>query len=156
MEKSGLWRWRVTPYGARAIPGLSWRTVKSDSFDLAPLLSRLKQIVAGMFRPGMLDPDKIADDQPLCGSSPELDSLDALELAICVEEEFGIAIRNENDSRSAFISIASLAGFIRTHGPADAASPRVPAADPMPLIRRQGEREPRAPNQRHHAGAWFR
>jgi acyl carrier protein len=151
-----LWRLRVTPYGARSILGLSWRTVKDDSFDLAPLLSRLKQIVAGTFRPGMLDPDKISDDQPLCGSSPELDSLDALDLAICVEEEFGIAIRNESDSRSAFISIASLAGFIRARLPADASSPRITAAVPAPAIGRQGGREPRTPDRRHHAGKRFR
>ena len=104
----------------------------------------------------MLDPDKIADDKPLCGSGPELESLDALELAICVEEEFGIAIRNENDSRSAFINIASLAGFIRARGLADAAIFHIPAAVPAPVTGRQGDREPRTPDQRNHARKWFR
>jgi len=130
--------------------------VKNDRFDRAPLLSRLKHIVARLFRPEMLDPDKIVDYQPLNGASTELDSLDALELAICVEEEFGIAIRNENESRSAFISIASLAGFIRAGRPADAAGAPISVDVQTPVIHRQGDSDLRASDQRHHAGAWLR
>jgi acyl carrier protein len=130
--------------------------VKTQSFDRAPLLSRLKHLVARLFRPEVLDPDKIADDQPLGGASPMLDSLDTLELAICVEEEFGIAIRNENESRSAFVSIASLAGFIRAHGPEAVASPPISVNARTPVIQGQGDSDSRALNQRHHARAWFR
>ena len=60
----------------------------------------------------MIDPGGIANDEPLMGGSLCPDSLDALELAICVEEEFGIAICGGKESSSAFTTIANLAKFI--------------------------------------------
>jgi acyl carrier protein len=65
-----------------------------------------------MFRLDIQVPDSIADDTPFTGGTLDLDSLDMLELAICVEEEFGIAIRSGEEARIAFGSVASLAGFI--------------------------------------------
>jgi acyl carrier protein len=88
------------------------RRVKNRRLDQSLLLSQLKYLVADMFRLDILEPDKIADDEPLIGNSLCLDSLDVLELAICVEEEFGIAIRSGEESHSVFTSIASLADFI--------------------------------------------
>lgn len=91
------------------------RRVKNRCLDQDLLLSQLKYLIVDMFRLDILEPDKIADDQPLIGGSLCLDSLDALELAICVEEEFGIAIRSGEESHSVFTSIASLADFIHAH-----------------------------------------
>jgi len=78
-----------------------------------PLRSRLKHLVADLFRLDLPDPETIADEEALIGSKLGLDSLDALQLAISVEEEFGITIANNHESGSAFASIASLAAFIR-------------------------------------------
>jgi acyl carrier protein len=74
---------------------------------------RLKYLVAGMFRPDILEPERIADDEPLFGASFCLDSRDLLELALCVEEEFGVAIRGGTESLSDFASIASLTDSIQ-------------------------------------------
>ena len=76
------------------------------------LLSHLRNLVARILRLDVLDPDSIAADEPLMGSSLCLDSLDELELAICVEEEFGVAICGEKESHRVFTSIANLADFI--------------------------------------------
>ena len=81
--------------------------------DLLP--SRLKHLVADLFRPDISEPDTISDRAPLIGGSLGLDSLDALELALCVEEEFGLALYSPEDSQRAFSSISSLAVFIHTH-----------------------------------------
>lgn len=86
--------------------------VKYRSPDQVLLLSQLKGFIAEMFRPDILLPDSIEDDAPLIGGTYDLDSFDMLELAICIEEEFGIAIHGEEESRIAFGSIASLARFI--------------------------------------------
>lgn len=94
------------------------RRVKNRCLDQVLLLSQLKYLVADMFRLDILEPDKIADNEPLIGGSLCLDSLDALELAICVEEEFGIAIRSGEESHSVFTSIASLANFIHARAQA--------------------------------------
>ena len=76
------------------------------------LPSRLKHLIAGLFRLNLAEPDKIPDDEPLIGGRLGLDSLDALELAMRVEEEFGITIHSQEESLRAFASIASLADFI--------------------------------------------
>ena len=81
--------------------------------DLLP--SRLKHLVADLFRPDISEPDTISDRAPLIGGNLGLDSLDALELALCVEEEFGLALYSPEDSQRAFSSISSLAVFIHTH-----------------------------------------
>lgn len=79
------------------------------------LPSRLKHLVAALFRPDISDPESISDRVPLIGGNLGLDSLDALELALCVEEEFGLALYSPADSQRAFSSISSLAVFIQTH-----------------------------------------
>ena len=81
--------------------------------DLLP--SRLKHLVADLFRPDITEPDTISDRAPLIGGNLGLDSSDALELALCVEEEFGLALYSPEDSLRAFSSISSLAVFIHTH-----------------------------------------
>jgi acyl carrier protein len=89
--------------------------VRNRCHDQNLLLSQLKWLIAGMFRPDILEPDKIVAAQPLIGDSLCLDSLDVLELAICIEEEFGVAIPSGEESHSAFTSIDSLADFIHAH-----------------------------------------
>ncbi len=60
-----------------------------------------------------LDVDEIADDSPLFGSGLGLDSVDALEVAISVETEFGVAITDED--LHAFRSINTVLDFIEHH-----------------------------------------
>ena len=43
-----------------------------------------------------VDPAKIGDDQPLFGRGLELDSIDTLELAMAVEEMFGVTITDDD------------------------------------------------------------
>lgn len=57
-----------------------------------------------------VDADWITDDQPLIGRGLELDSVDALELVVGTESEFGVAITD--DRMDVFGSINRLADFI--------------------------------------------
>jgi acyl carrier protein len=90
------------------------RDVRHRNCDQALQLSHLKRFMAEMFRADILVPDDIADDEPLTGTTFDLDSLDMRELAICVEEEFGIAISCAEESRIICGSVSNLADFI--HG----------------------------------------
>jgi acyl carrier protein len=56
----------------------------------------------------------IADDVPLFGDGLGLDSLDALQLAMAVEERFGVAVPEGEAGRAAFASVSALAEFIRS------------------------------------------
>jgi acyl carrier protein len=102
--------------------------MKNRSLDHHLLLSQLKHLVADMFRLDIIEPDMIDDDEALIGGILDCDSLDAVEFAICVEEEFGIAIRRGEESNRAFASIASLADFIHSHTLTRHARALLPAA----------------------------
>src|SRR5208283_3915855 len=91
------------------------------SLDQALLLLVLKRLAVDLFRPEVLVPEDIEDDAPLNCGAFDLDSLDMLELAFCVEEGVGISIRCEGAPHSAFGSIASLADFIRAQARAEEA-----------------------------------
>jgi acyl carrier protein len=60
---------------------------------------------------------EISDDAPIFGHTPEgaglgLDSIDALELVVLVEERFNVTIPDEDAGKRAFASVAALADFI--------------------------------------------
>ena len=59
-------------------------------------------------------PEDLADDEPLIGSGLNLDSIDALELVVTLEKEFGIKISSSEESRQALASVAHLAEYIRS------------------------------------------
>lgn len=80
-----------------------------------PLNERLKQIIVDTLRLEDIRPEQIADDAPLIGSGLALDSIDALELVVHLEKEFGMKITSSEESRLALASVNSLAAFIRSH-----------------------------------------
>jgi len=82
-----------------------------------PLMSQLKQILVTRLKLAR-DPESIGDAEPLFG--PEglgLDSIDALELVLAVEQELGIQVGNEEIATEALESIERLAGFLREKRP---------------------------------------
>lgn len=89
-----------------------------------PLVSRLKRLIAKLFSLDIPEPDSISAHSPLIGGDLGLDSFDAVELAICIEEEFGLNLHGRDDSYRAFISISSMADFIRSHTQTDPAAQR--------------------------------
>ncbi|MBI2570569.1 MAG: acyl carrier protein [Candidatus Schekmanbacteria bacterium] len=59
-----------------------------------------------------MTPDRIDDDAPLFGTGLGLDSIDALELVVGIEEAFGVEIGDEQVGKEAFASVSSLVSFI--------------------------------------------
>jgi acyl carrier protein len=58
--------------------------------------------------------EDIADDEPLFGGRLGLDSLDALELAVALEQRFGVAIPEGDEGRKIFESVASITRYVET------------------------------------------
>jgi acyl carrier protein len=56
---------------------------------------------------------EIDDDAPLFGEGLGLDSIDALELVVGIERQFGIRIADAEMGRKAFASVNALAAFVR-------------------------------------------
>ena len=59
-----------------------------------------------------ITPEQIEDDAPLFGTGLGLDSIDALELVVLLEKEYGIVIKDIEEGRPAFRSVKTLADFI--------------------------------------------
>jgi len=73
------------------------------------VLERLKKIlIERLSLP--LEPDEIAEDSTLFGLGLGLDSVDALEIVVGVEQEFDVSITDED--MQAFRSINSIVDFI--------------------------------------------
>ncbi len=87
------------------------------------LNTRLKHLLIETLRLEDVAPESINDDEPLIGEGLSLDSIDALELVVKLEKEFGIKIASSEESRRALASINHLAAFIRER----AAPDRLPA-----------------------------
>lgn len=77
------------------------------------LNDELKQLVVTALRIEDFDPQEIKDEDPLFGDEGlGLDSVDALELVVHIEQQYGIQIEDEEVGRKAFASITALAKFI--------------------------------------------
>lgn len=91
----------------------------ADPGSPADLRAALKQLlVAELALPGR-DPATIADDAPLFtrqSGGLGLDSLDALQIAMLVEERFAVRVPEGDEARPIFASIATLADFIAGAG----------------------------------------
>ncbi|MEO6486742.1 MAG: phosphopantetheine-binding protein [Thermoanaerobaculia bacterium] len=76
------------------------------------LRRKLKELLIERLKFEDMTPDDIADDDPLFGGGLGLDSIDALEIVVMLETEFGIKVKNESSARDSFTSIAALAQFV--------------------------------------------
>lgn len=82
------------------------------STDRSGVKRQLKEILVTGLRLHAVTPESIADDQAIFVDGLGLDSIDALELAVLIEEHFGIAIPDEDVGREVFASIDALADFV--------------------------------------------
>jgi len=64
-----------------------------------------------------ITPEQIDDDAPLFGTGLGLDSIDALELVVLLEKDYGIVIKDIEEGRPAFRSVKTLAEFIAAKRP---------------------------------------
>lgn len=78
------------------------------------LKTHLKELIVRTLKLEGVTASDLADDEPLIGSGLNLDSIDALELVVTLEKEFGIKIASSEESRQALASIGHLAEFIRS------------------------------------------
>jgi acyl carrier protein len=78
------------------------------------LKHKLKELLIERLKFEDMTPDDIGDDDPLFAGGLGLDSIDALEIVVMLESEFGIKVKNESSARDYFKSVATLAEFIES------------------------------------------
>jgi len=74
----------------------------------------LKRLLIDGLRLQDLRPDDIEDAGPIFVEGLGLDSVDALELVVLIEEKFNIQIPDEDVGKRAFASIEALTDFVST------------------------------------------
>jgi acyl carrier protein len=80
--------------------------------DREALKRTLKELIISELDLREHAPNEIGDDDALFGEGLGLDSLDALQLAMAIEERFGVRIPEGEAARPIFASITTLADFI--------------------------------------------
>jgi acyl carrier protein len=79
------------------------------------LLQKLKVQVIERLNLKNLKPADIGDDQPLFVEGIGLDSIDALELIVLLQQEYNIKLSNADDGPRVFHSIRTMADYITAH-----------------------------------------
>jgi len=79
--------------------------------DITQVKDRVKKLIVERLKL-QVDPASIDDAAPLFGEGLGLDSIDALELVVGLEQEFGVQVPDEAVGREAFASVNALAEFV--------------------------------------------
>jgi acyl carrier protein len=79
------------------------------------LIEKLKKEVIEQLNLEEVTPEDINPDSPLFGEGLGLDSIDALELIVLLEKNYGIKIEDPKDGKKIFHSIRTMAEYITEH-----------------------------------------
>jgi acyl carrier protein len=80
--------------------------------DRVALRTEIKELIIRELNLEGKTPAELDDDAPLFGAGLGLDSLDALQLAMAIEERYQVALPEGEEVRPIFASIAALADFV--------------------------------------------
>lgn len=77
------------------------------------LINELKTLLIEGLHLEDIEADEIDVEEPLFGDGLGLDSIDALEIAVLLDRQYGVKITSEDDkNREIFASLTALAAFI--------------------------------------------
>src|SRR5271156_6589764 len=81
--------------------------------ELSLLKAEIKELIVRELNLEGRDPKAIEDDAPLFGAGLALDSLDALQRAMSIEEKYGVRVPEGDEARAIFASVSALARHVR-------------------------------------------
>ena len=79
------------------------------------LKDKLKKEIIEVLNLEDVKPEDIDNEAPLFGDGLGLDSIDALELIVLLEKNYGIKIEDPKDGRKVFYSVNTMSEFIQQH-----------------------------------------
>ncbi len=79
------------------------------------LIADLKVQIIAQLNLQDLKPEDIADDQPLFMEGLGLDSIDALELIVLLQQQYKIKLANADEGPKVFQSVKTMAEYITAH-----------------------------------------
>ncbi len=79
------------------------------------LIEKIKQLIIERLKLADMTPAMIEKDAPLFGEGLGLDSIDALELVLGLEKEFGVVIPDAEVGKKVFQSVRTIAQYVLEH-----------------------------------------
>ena len=79
------------------------------------LINELKTRIIEALKLADLKPEDIDADAPLVGEGLGLDSIDALELMLLLEKNYGIKLKNPAEGKEVFKSVRTMAEYIQAN-----------------------------------------
>lgn len=79
------------------------------------LIEELKKQIIDVLNLEDMSTDEIETDAPLFGAGLGLDSIDALELIVMLEKQYGIKLANPAEGKAIFKSVATMADYVCQH-----------------------------------------
>lgn len=76
------------------------------------LIEKIKQLIITRLKLADMTPEMIEDHAPLFGEGLGLDSIDALELVLGLEKEFGVIIPDAEVGKKVFQSVSTVAQYV--------------------------------------------
>jgi acyl carrier protein len=82
------------------------------------LMADLKRQIIAQLNLKDLQPENIGDDEPLFVEGLGLDSIDALELIVLLQQEYKIRLASAEEGPNVFRTVRTMAQYIKDHQPA--------------------------------------
>lgn len=82
---------------------------------MSDLQTQLKQSIIEQLNLEEMEVEEIGNDEPLFGDGLGLDSIDALELIVLLEKDYGIKLTDPAQGKEIFASINKMAEYIEAH-----------------------------------------
>ncbi|MBR1502575.1 MAG: acyl carrier protein [Prevotella sp.] len=79
------------------------------------LIEELKKKIIEVLNLEDVQPEDIDNDAPLFGAGLGLDSIDALELIVMLEKNYGIKVKDASAGKEIFKSVNTIAAFVEAN-----------------------------------------